>query len=546
MADAQDQQRLSFRQAAERILNTAKMPLKAEELVKRALADGLLVTTGKTPVATMAAQIYSEIQQHGATSTFVKSGKGLFALRSWDAVQGPTPKQTADPPDRVVPISTDPVERLASEVLTSQYDSSDSIRFERALAAAFAVLGFDTQHIGGPGRTDILLDASVSATSYRVVVDAKSNKNGKIEDRNIDWNSLDDHRKAENANSVMVVAPNFSGGNLVKRANDYGVALLTGASLAELLRLHRRTPFTLVDLRPLFEIHGKTEEVIEQLRQVSQATERRWSLIQELIEMIEQLPPGVFADAQKLWLLLSFQQKENAPSLDSVADALTVLSSRLFGVLKSVNGGQEFALTMTPKMAVLRFRALADLLMPVSLTVPPTLDSSAYQVPALLAESGSQYETQATASENDQTVGPGFTDLQSDIILQLQGTGHTDPRVISKRHIVLRFGNKTVGLAFRTSKCYSRRTWWWTFTKSADAAVLAECDVIVLVGLMEDPNSTTGVRDEVVFVGWEEAVVIAEQGKGAAWKEKGRVHIYAGKGGPWDAWIRPLSGLKLT
>ena len=174
------------------------------------------------------------------------------------------------------------------------------------------MLGFDAQHVGGAGRTDILLNASVSAASYRVVVDAKSNKNGKIGDQNIDWNSLDDHRKAEGAHSAMVVAPDFSGGNLLKRAHDYGVSLLTATVLVELLRLHRRTPFSLVDLRQIFETPSKTGEAIEQLRQASQSTERRWALLRELIDVIEQLPTGVFADAQKLWLLLSFQQKESA------------------------------------------------------------------------------------------------------------------------------------------------------------------------------------------------------------------------------------------
>lgn len=96
-----------------------------------------------------------------------------------------------------------------------------------------------------------------------------------------------------------------------------------------------------MDLRPLFETHGRTGEEIEALRQASQATERRWGLLRELIAMIEQLPTGVFADAQKLWLLLSFQQKESAPSQEAVEDALSVLSSRLLGVLKAVNGGNE-------------------------------------------------------------------------------------------------------------------------------------------------------------------------------------------------------------
>jgi hypothetical protein len=497
----------------------------------------------------MAAQLYTEIKQHGASSIVVKVGKGRFGLRAWGDRQGqaskaPVPStRVAGGGAPVVPISVDPVERLIAEVMTAQYESFNSVHFEQVLTRAFAALGFAAQHIGGAGRTDILLDASVSAASYRVVVDAKSNKNGKIGDQNIDWNSLDDHRKAEGAHAAMVVAPDFSGGNLLKRANDYEIALLTASSLSELLRLHRRTPFTLVDLRPLFETHGRTGEAIEGLRQASQATERRWGLLRELIDMIEQLPTGVFADAQKLWLLLSFQQKESAPSQEAVEDALAVLSSRLLGVLKAVNGGNEYALTMSPDMALARIRALADAVAPapsIATPAPPSVLDPPSPSVATVAKAATD-----GAADDGPAVSPDFSALQSDVVGRLQAAGLTDPRVLSKRHVTLRRGDRTIGLAFRSSKCYPGGKWWWTFTKSSDAAALADCDSVVLVGLMADPERPTGVRDDVVMVGWDEAVAIAAQGKASAWTTQGRIHVYAGDGGPWEAYLRPRSDWRL-
>jgi hypothetical protein len=76
--------------------------------------------------------------------------------------------------------------------------------------------------------------------------------------------------------------------------------------------------------------------------------------------------------------------------------------------------------------------------------------------------------------------------------------------------------------------------------------VLAECDSVVLVGLMADPETPSGIRDELIFVGWDEATALAAQGKGTAWKMQGRIHVYAGDGGPWETWIRHRSDLKLT
>lgn len=342
----------------------------------------------------------------------------------------------------------------------------------------------------------------------------------------------------------MVVAPDFSGGNLLKRASDYDVALLTAASLADLLRLHRRTPFTLVDLRPLFETHGRTGEVVEHLRQASQAMERRWGLLRELIDMIEQLPTGVFADTQRLWLLLSFQQKENAPSQEAVEDALTVLSSRLVGVLKAVNDGQEYALTMTPSTAIARLCALANLLAPTSMPAIPLPDPRTIEAPqsspaASVGAEASQLDASATAS-------PEFAALQSEIVRQLQTVGLRDPQVVSKRHVRLRRGNQIVGLAFRTSKYYPGPGWWWTFTTSTDAAALAGCDRIMLVGLMADPSKPNGVRDEVLFVGWDAAAAIAARGKAAAWTRQGRIHVIIGKGGPWESYVQPYASLTMA
>jgi hypothetical protein len=542
-AQAKGKLHLSFLQAAEQVLLQAKSPLKPDQIVQQALAQGLVQTVGKTPAATMAARLYTEIQQHGASSVFVRTGTGVFGLRAWGHEQIPSSTTALGKPRRPVPISLDPVERLVAEVMTAQYESFNSIRFEKVLTEAFVMLGFDARHIGGAGRTDILVNASVSAASYRVVVDAKSNKNGKIGDQNIDWNSLDDHRKAEGAHAAMVVAPDFSGGNLPKRANDYGVSLLTGTSLAELLRLHARTPFTLADLRPLFETHGKTGEVVEQLRQVARATERRWALVRELIEVIEQLPPGVFADAQKLWLLLSFQQKENAPSQEAVEDALTVLSSRLVGVLKAVNGGQEYALTITPTMAIARLRALANLLAPTSMPVIALPDPRTIEAPQASPSPGSGPE--ARQLEVNAAAPPEFAAVQSEIVRQLQTVGLRDPRVVSKRHVILRRGNQTIGLAFRTSKRYPGPGWWWTFTRTSDAAALTGCDRIVLVGLMADPEKPDGVRDEVLFVGWDEAAAIAARGKAASWTRQGRIHVIVGKGGPWAAHVQPYSSLTI-
>ena len=111
-----------------------------------------------------------------------------------------------------------------------------------------------------------------------------------------------------------------------------------------------------------------------------------------------------------------------------------MLSSRLLGVLKPVNGGQEYALTMLPHMAISRVRALADLLAPVvalagALTEPMTAESA-----KLAAESHSLYQPEQAAPETAVgTAAPDFAAFQSEVVRELQSSGLSNPRVISKR-----------------------------------------------------------------------------------------------------------------
>lgn len=50
---------MTFLQAAEEVLRTARAPLTAAEIAERALRRGLVRTKGKTPAATMSAALYS-------------------------------------------------------------------------------------------------------------------------------------------------------------------------------------------------------------------------------------------------------------------------------------------------------------------------------------------------------------------------------------------------------------------------------------------------------------------------------------------------------
>ncbi len=77
---------MSVREAAYRVLKDAEEPLRAEDIARRMLEDELWQTTGKTPAATVAAQLYSDIKKRGDESAFVQVGPNSFSLRDGAAM----------------------------------------------------------------------------------------------------------------------------------------------------------------------------------------------------------------------------------------------------------------------------------------------------------------------------------------------------------------------------------------------------------------------------------------------------------------------------
>lgn len=73
---------LSALAAARKVLVTAGKPLHYQEITRRILAAGLWRTAGKTPEATINAQLSTSIKKLGDASPFRHTGPGLFTLAS--------------------------------------------------------------------------------------------------------------------------------------------------------------------------------------------------------------------------------------------------------------------------------------------------------------------------------------------------------------------------------------------------------------------------------------------------------------------------------
>lgn len=74
----------TFKDVAYEILKAENRPLSPQEITERAKKQNLLASSGKTPEATMGAQLYTDIKKFGDKSRFVQLGKNKFGLREWD------------------------------------------------------------------------------------------------------------------------------------------------------------------------------------------------------------------------------------------------------------------------------------------------------------------------------------------------------------------------------------------------------------------------------------------------------------------------------
>lgn len=291
----------------------------------------------------------------------------------------PGPLPTPDQPDEageapVVVVALSPLERLTQELHEAQRDISQPARLERAIASAFRFLGLDVQLKGQPGATDVIVESRLGLESYRVVVDAKSSRTGKVSEAQINWAAIADHRQRSAADYAMVVGERFAGGNLTRFANDFGVALLDVESLTVILRLHSEAPYAASDFRDLFSTPGLAPSVMADLKQKQATTVRHWQLVSEIIRLVDgfsRSDPPLTPTLGHLHgaLMGSYFMGEShdrptgpPPSQQDVLDAVGFLASRTVAILRPVTPAETagYRLALSPSAALQRLRAMED------------------------------------------------------------------------------------------------------------------------------------------------------------------------------------------
>ncbi|MBN9199539.1 MAG: hypothetical protein J0I33_12970 [Microbacterium ginsengisoli] len=286
---------------------------------------------------------------------YVLTGLGRALIRELPIAE--VTMVTTGDEDTSVPVALDAprVEQLIAELETASRDSANPDRFEKACAEAFVALGVESKHLGGPGRTDVIVTVKSGLTLVaRAIVDAKS-ASGQLNEGSVNFAALKEHAAKHGATLMAVIAPRFDGsGRLSDWAKPNGVVLLSVADLAGLLRAHETHPFSARDVAELLTVDGRDDvearhsQAMEQLSLIT-------GVLRELAAEASQDNPEPIA-ARDIRRVMS--RAGSVTTDDEVSHVLRFLALPEVAAVQNEPGGR-YTLPSSPSIAAKRLRAIA-------------------------------------------------------------------------------------------------------------------------------------------------------------------------------------------
>lgn len=222
-----------------------------------------------------------------------------------------------------------------TELRLSSKDSSNPVRFEKAISSAFSTLGFNSSWIGGSGKTDVLVHSpSIPKYSYTVTIDAKSTQSGAVSEGQLNFDTLKEHKKLHSADYIAVIGFSFQGERLFRRAIQHKVVLIDIESLETLMKCHAQIPLQANAYKKIFSQVGKVD--ISCLEVERREIKRSGKLLQTVMEclVIESNDPvteGLLREKDIYRSLRDNDEFDTPPTLEEIADMLQFLSSPYLG-----------------------------------------------------------------------------------------------------------------------------------------------------------------------------------------------------------------------
>ena len=265
----------------------------------------------------------------------------------------------------VKPPATEPVKPmmqkaidLADQIEKASLKGLDGAELENVTAEAFAFLGFDAEVISGPGNPDVVLTAPMGEARFRVLIDTKSRSNGCVQQNDVSFPALNQHKAKVSADYTMVLGKDFSGGNLETWAKEHEVRLLRTDELRQVLLAHAEGVITLDRLEALFRGGGSTDEaVLSETLAESEHSVQSVSLARLVYDAVRshQDQEGAL-NAHSLFYILGGEFP-----IQAIQATVDLLQSDLLGALAKAQNGSIYT-RLTPRTLTDKLIQLQDVL----------------------------------------------------------------------------------------------------------------------------------------------------------------------------------------
>ena len=192
--------------------------------------------------------------------------------------------------------------------------------------------------------------------SYSATIDAKTVGAGSLSDHQVDWVTLDEHRKQHNADHSMLIGPNPSGQRLFNRAVDQTVSVFSTEQLADLCSQHSDAPLGLEDYRALFETGGRVDTT--PIAKAAQESTRLRKLAAELCAKLAERT-GTFGPLTASQLMVILDQPDKPSSAQEIQQVLDTLAAPLVGAIHGT-ASEGYVLATALRVTQQRLHQLGD------------------------------------------------------------------------------------------------------------------------------------------------------------------------------------------
>lgn len=240
--------------------------------------------------------------------------------------------------------STFDYNNLIQQTRLASVDSTSPHNFEILLEQMFQEIGFTTTLEAKPGTTDIILTAPTAPRyTYRVAIEAKTNKHGKIDYTMINFDALNEHREKHKANYVAVVGKEFQSKRVFDYSKKHNILLIDINALETLVKNHQNYPLQAIEYEKIFTQSGLVDiSVLDEKYEEMKRKKVLFKLILEtLIENSEDdFTEGILTE-REIYILIKENEifSKNQLKKKELEDMLNLLSNTLIGCIGTDKNG---------------------------------------------------------------------------------------------------------------------------------------------------------------------------------------------------------------